>query len=359
MAEFHHDFHRVSRAHPCPICGKPDWCAVSRDGLRVLCNRISEGSRTRTAAGWLHDLEQPFRNLTPPSRPSASKTPPRSRTDWSGLQAWLTRGTEQPVAELAELLGISQDSLLQLGCGYSSEENYWTFPERDGNGTLIGILRRYPDGTKKRFPGSRNGLTYSPGWNTGSGPVLLVEGASDTAALMTLGLSAVGRPSNLGGVPLLAELLQQIPEDREIIVVGERDQKPGGLWPGREGAIQTARELAKRLERPLFWALPPDNAKDVREWLNQYGGREPQRLQDLFLAGLHRQRMDPPPTYRATPCRKPELSLEEYRRLMQRARLRSLDRPGIYLDRSGTGTGKSTVDLEVIRSMHSPSQEVA
>jgi hypothetical protein len=35
---------RVSLAHPCPICNKPDWCAVTADGAMVRCQRVEQGA---------------------------------------------------------------------------------------------------------------------------------------------------------------------------------------------------------------------------------------------------------------------------------------------------------------------------
>jgi hypothetical protein len=31
---------RVSRTHPCPVCGKPNWCLVSADGTAAICQRV-------------------------------------------------------------------------------------------------------------------------------------------------------------------------------------------------------------------------------------------------------------------------------------------------------------------------------
>ena len=46
---------RVSRNHPCPVCGKPDWCIISSDGTAVICPRIEEGSkRYIEGSGYLH-----------------------------------------------------------------------------------------------------------------------------------------------------------------------------------------------------------------------------------------------------------------------------------------------------------------
>lgn len=42
-------WHEASKAEPCPLCGKPDWCFISSDGDAVLCRRISN-----TPNGWKH-----------------------------------------------------------------------------------------------------------------------------------------------------------------------------------------------------------------------------------------------------------------------------------------------------------------
>ena len=83
-----------------------------------------------------------------------------------------------------------------------------------------------------------------------------------------LGLAAIGRPSNVGGITNLAELLRGLAPNREIIVVGENDDKPDGACPGKDGAIKTAAELGRILGRQVLWVLPPDGQKDVRAWAN-------------------------------------------------------------------------------------------
>jgi len=152
-------------------------------------------------------------------------------------------------------------------CNSACRSRHWTTSTSAGtlgNGQVIGINARHVDGSKKRLFGGQSGLTYADGWDTGDGPILLVEGGSDTAALMTIGLSVVGRPSNTAGVKLLIDLLCEADIDREIVVIGERDEKADGRWPGRDGAISTAKQLAENLERPVAWSLCPDGAKDTR-----------------------------------------------------------------------------------------------
>jgi hypothetical protein len=104
-------------------------------------------------------------------------------------------------------------------------------------------------------------------WLDRDGPILLPEGQSDVLSLTAICLSAVGRPSNTGGIKYLAELLRDKPTNRQIIVLAELDPNKRGQWPGKDGAVKTAGELTAKLGRPVSWALPPDGKKDVREWI--------------------------------------------------------------------------------------------
>ena len=344
------DWRRVTRNRPCPVCGKPDWCLVAPDGTAAICPRTETGSVQRCGdAGWLHRLDG--REWTPRSEERPAPSTPRSQRDFEPFVRFLQKLADQPLRELGCELGVSSEALRLLGTGWHPAGRWWGIPERDGKGNIIGILRRYRDGTKTRLSGSRSGLSYAADWIEGCGPILLVEGPSDTAAAMTLGLSAVGRPSNRGGTTYLADLLRTQEDDRELIVLGDNDQKETGVWPGREGAIDVATELSQRLSRPIDWALTPDRAKDVRSWLNRFPNTPSTTLAAPFLEGLDRQTITPPPVLRVTGPRGPQIDLGDYRDRMNAARLKSLDRPGIYLDRSPTGSGKSRVDRNVIVSM--------
>ena len=37
------DWAQVTRDNLCPICGKPDWCATSTDGIWTCCRRVDTG----------------------------------------------------------------------------------------------------------------------------------------------------------------------------------------------------------------------------------------------------------------------------------------------------------------------------
>jgi hypothetical protein len=92
---------------------------------------------------------------------------------------------------------------------------------------------------KGQLAGGRRGLSLTVDWRELHDPIILVVGPSDVLAGRYAGLNVIGRPSNSGG----ADLLVHACRNRLVIVVGENDRKPDGLWPGKEGAEAVARKL--------------------------------------------------------------------------------------------------------------------
>jgi AAA domain len=208
-----------------------------------------------------------------------SKRHSKPGVDWRAKAESLARDFTSPHAEkLAEILGmpVTVFSVLPL-LGHCDSGPHkaddgkslgpcWTFPEEDGAGNIIGLTCRYVGGEKKALLGGKRGLTVPTGRRERAGPILLPEGPSDTLALSAHGISAIGRPSNTGGLEHLVKILQDVPPERRIIVLGDFDPKLAGDWPGRDGAKQVAGELSLRLGRPVSWAMTPEGAKDTREW---------------------------------------------------------------------------------------------
>ncbi|MCG3138439.1 MAG: hypothetical protein HJJLKODD_02304 [Phycisphaerae bacterium] len=279
---------KASNKHPCPICGKHDWCARCPDGAKWKCERSA-----KAPDGWellspsnSGGIFQPlaaisgYRHSGGNNHTVAPAQPPTR--DWKALVAKYSAAiTPEQIVELGEQLGVNSDSLVTVSVGWASRaelmgiragfsdqnDNYpdgaYAFPERDGGGRIVGISLRAVDG-RKGFPcGAKRGLIIPSNLDR-SQTVLIVEGASDVAACITLGLQAVGRPSNSGGADFLAELL----EDSDALVLGENDAKPDGSWPGRKGAKSVAQRLAAKWDCPVRWALPVNEVKDLREWLN-------------------------------------------------------------------------------------------
>jgi len=278
----------ATRANPCPVCQGVDGCSITGDGL-ILCRRREGeqigfrclGPAHKEPAWCMYRHEDDHRHAEANGRlPSANgdhHKPPA--IDWPAKAASHARNlTPERRQELAAAMSLPEWVLGEIQIGYCDVGPHkgddgqplgpcWTFPETDAARNVIGIVCRYRSGAKKAWPGSRRGLTLPASLLADrDGPVLLVEGASDVLAATAMFIAAIGRPSNTGGVDLLADVLRDLPSDRLIITMGECDGKSDGQWPGRDGAVKTAAALTAKLGRPIEWALPPDAAKDVRSW---------------------------------------------------------------------------------------------
>lgn len=285
-------WHRVTRRAPCPICGRPDWCAIgtSDGGARTIakCMRVSgpiDGARyliTREDGSGVYSIYRIMGDVAIP--PHADRDDPTPTIDAAAVhQRCVGRG---PVGELATSLGVSVASLTQLGVGYATADTLdryrttgagaWTFPMRDARGRIIGIRLRMMDGVKKAITGSRNGLFVPEPRDDLRGrpaPLFLPEGPTSTAALLTMGLDAIGRPMARG----MSGLLHEYCRDRHVIVLGDGDaakiMRDGRmLFPGQEGAIAVAHDLAEWGGCMSVRAMvPPLRKNDARDLLRQLG----------------------------------------------------------------------------------------
>ncbi len=212
-------------------------------------------------------------NQTGQDRPVSKQTkkaakPKKPTAYWCKLAIECADAITTPQIEhLANQLGLTVESLRKLRIGWHQLEGAYSFPERDSDGNVVGISLRATNGSKRFVTGGHRGLTIPNGWHDADGITLVVEGASDVAAAMTLGLRAIGRPSNTGGEALLAKLL----DGQEFLIVGENDKKDDGSWPGQTGAIAVATGIAKANGCPVRYAMPPIGTKDVRSFLNDPG----------------------------------------------------------------------------------------
>ncbi len=66
------NFTRVSKAEPCPLCGKPDWCRVFSDGW-VECMRVQSGTPAKSG-GWMQWVGGGERGAHGATRPLAVRT---------------------------------------------------------------------------------------------------------------------------------------------------------------------------------------------------------------------------------------------------------------------------------------------
>lgn len=268
-------FVRRKRGVPCPVCGHESWCTVSADGVVVRCMRVASGRESNGAdgsLGWLHTdaVEQPVEVEKGRETPklTVAQVTARARSAYEHKLAKETR------ERLSGTLGVSVESLdaLRVGYGCDRDGRQWSsWPCRNAKSEIVGISRRYEDGSKKTMQGTKSGLYYPAERNGLRGPVLILEGGSDVAAAYTVGIPAIGRPSNTGGASWIRQLIGR----RRCIVVGENDCEPerrgklehcpatcfgcGHCWPGLFGARIVSEKLRCR------FVMPPLGMKDFRE----------------------------------------------------------------------------------------------
>lgn len=296
---------RASKLIPCPVCGGDHSCSATDEGLH-FCWRVKwdtpyyrcvgvsrNGFGMHREAGADPTVGTPQRGKIGPANGmsadghsdghvSGQRSPAKTRSPAAPADLSRLLRSHQAHAperrQLAEILGVHPEAVKRLRVGYMPETEdgppHWLFAERDGAGRVVGLARRYLTGRKAMVPGSHRGLIYEVEQDVRQGDVILiVEGPSDVLAAVSVGLHAVGRPSNLGGAEHLIPMLgRHAKAGADVVVVGEDDRKDSGLWPGRDGAVDVAGKLAAAWGVPVAWALPPDGVKDLRAWVN---GRRP------------------------------------------------------------------------------------
>jgi hypothetical protein len=290
----------------CHCCGAKTQEVVAELGLSMSDVRPSGSSA--------------FRGSKKPGGFSPKPKPQKMSVEDVTAIAEAAVGDDEPIEQLASILHVRPEALKALGVGYiehgrypsgEAEEPYWTFPERDDQGQIVGVNKRYKRGKKLHIKGSARGLIYAPGvLDSDPDLILCPEGGSDVAACGSMGIAAVGRPGNDSGVEMLANFLaphiyQKSQKEPKIVIMGEWDQKepseqhPNGLWPGRDGAIKTAEALTKRLGITVYWCMTPKGnlpkqPKDLRSTISdRYGYRSEEyyralgaRLTDAILAEM-------------------------------------------------------------------------
>jgi hypothetical protein len=267
---------RFNKQTPCHVCGSgTKGCSQTEDGLcRCRGRRKDEPapgffwlgqSKDGVWEFWRGENDREYRKPYLPlkrgrGRPKKAEAAPAPAGDDEFTPADLTasagryrRNGERlgAIRELAADLGVAESALAALKIGFRATPVWagnlcertlpeWTTPECDASGRVIGIGRRRWDGGKGLVGGGHRGLVFRPDLFASpmpeGAPLFLPEGMSDVAALLTVGLEAVGRPSNMGGVDHLAALLldaaarRKIGKGNPVIVLGENDKA------GREGA---------------------------------------------------------------------------------------------------------------------------
>jgi hypothetical protein len=104
--------------------------------------------------------------------------------------------TDRQVDELARRPGVAAPSLARLGVAYDREFSRWVVPLSDHLGRAVGLTYVYPAGGWTSAPGSWSGLLIPSGLDV-RGPLFLTIGAAGTAAVLSVGAAALGRPDSV------------------------------------------------------------------------------------------------------------------------------------------------------------------
>jgi len=273
---------RVTQGQPCPLCGAKKYCSTAENGDVVCCMNTEH-----PPPGWHRQ-----KSKKKPARGGIYRVgnePKYGGPSWDDLHTEFRKALDaSKLGELAHCLGLPIAAIkpFQPGwCEWYGKKHYkcFTVPLRKANGDICGIHCRAPNGEKWLIPKDHrkkssdyaNGL-YIPvdhDWRKMRGPIFAVEGFSDSAACLSVGIPAIGRTNDTGGLTQLIPLLR----DREIIVIGEFDMTQKGETPGKDGAKKITGGLAQAWGHPVRWAMPPEKTKDCRKWIGNNCGEDDDR----------------------------------------------------------------------------------
>lgn len=273
------DWHRYTIRQECAVCGHKGWCMYQGDittPTAVLCARQPEGCATtkegrpieaRNGMGWIHRLKDNPRFIKRPVR----REPPPPPPAWMGEMAdECCRRSLETLPDLADQLGVSVRSLTVLRVGWSDSERAWTFPMRNRRRDVLGIRLRDVKGRKWAVTGSTNALFLPQGFPGGK-RLHIVEGPTDTAAMLDFGFDTIGRPSNTAGFDYLSEYVRLSGGKwKEICIIKNNDPIGSDARRLTDGAANILAMHLTHSGRSVRLIAPPVG-KDVREWKNVYG----------------------------------------------------------------------------------------
>jgi len=251
---------RVTKQKPCNICNKNDWCTRAADHSVYCCMRVAS-SIVMGNGGYLHTGKSDGCDIL--SKPQQQR---RTIVPSAIMNRWKQFTTDAQVAEYANQLGVTPTSLARLGCVRANQHRHaFAFPMVNASGEVVGIRLRHDNSSKSTVAGSRSGLFVPTG--VGEKQTLLVcEGPTDTAAILSIGFDAIGRPSCLGQVSMLRQLLLLFDPMPEIIICADRD------GAGLDGARRLATGLL-HINQSVRIIKPPKH-NDIREWISSGATQE-------------------------------------------------------------------------------------
>lgn len=286
---------RVNRSRRCPICDKSTWCTISEDGTVVCCMRVEQGSFKMEDLGhglaFFHRIGEAGhdRKIAEHLRPKPEEKPGPPMDLKLLADIAIKQLDEERLEDFAISLGLSTAALTRLSVGWLEAARLrelgtkcrsfgaWSFPMFDPAGPVNGIRLRTPDGFKYAIAGGSDGLFIPDGLATKGSTLVVCEGPTDTAAVLDMGLEAVGRSSCSGGHEML-RMLVHLQQPSTVIILHDRDepspdadeQEIASKQRARDATERGAQRLTEAIRSPRrdVWIIqPPPGIKDARQWL--------------------------------------------------------------------------------------------
>lgn len=218
------------------------------------------------SGGWIHELEDKVSVPRPTTTNGSSIRNPNCAVIQSAFQRV---ASPEVIAGASRVLGVSVESLKRLHIGWCVAKKADTFPMKRSDGKVVGIRYRVRDGGDRKYRallGSKEGLFIPAGFKPREAWAI-VEGPTDCAAMLDMGIETIGRPSNLGGLEIMLDLVAKyLPPF--ILYVGDNDEPDeSGRSPGEKGANQFMEAMYERFNGIRATAIyPPKGIKDARQW---------------------------------------------------------------------------------------------
>ena len=277
------------RGHPCPRCGGRDRFAAFRDvDLRgsVHCRScFHAGTNPRPGDGiatirWLLNCDTTSACQWIAGRlglvdvpmvsgplPLSRSVPLRRHGKHVGHFAHFASYCHRVMkygwwSRLEDSLGIPSAGLIRLGVGWSAEHNATTWPMSDESNMVVGVrLRSMRTGRKWSVPGGKAGFFLPKDLSKGMDRLFVTEGATDTAAFLSLGFDCIGRPSCNGAVSIATSIVKRL-RPKEVVIVADADINGAG----QRGADSLALALTPVCPRVRI-IYPQDEINDARQWV--------------------------------------------------------------------------------------------
>lgn len=280
-------WHRVNRNLPCPVCHREDWCLVSPDRRAVICPR-TESARYIEGSGYFHLLRpdrawlrENLHQLQHRRATGQDEPLPEHNDVMARLMEQFTLCTKEGLLlRHAHELGVTLASLKALRAGIKREGNATAFPMTRWENRIVGIRFRDLHGRKWAAKGSRNGL-FLPSTFDPTRTITIVEGPTDTAAALDMGLNPIGLPSVIAPWRLIAEITL----GRNVLFVLDCDGRDS---PASDHAARLAMRIALYARELRCICCP---AKDMREWMISHGATK----SDLAALAMCSKPVKPPP----------------------------------------------------------------